>query len=128
MKASLIKQLLQYGTVGVFSLAIDVGVFTALRAWGVDLAPSNVAARFSGAVAAYTGNYLWTFKQQPAKLSDWLRTCWRYALLWVGATLMSTLLLTMLIRIGANETLSKLGVELLMPLLNFFIAKHWVFR
>lgn len=128
MKASLIKQLLQYGTVGVFALAVDVGVFTALRALGVDLVPSNVAARFSGAVAAYTGNYLWTFKQHSAKLSDWLRTSWRYALLWVGATLMSTFLLTVLIRIGANETLSKLGVEILMPLLNFFIAKHWVFR
>lgn len=128
MKASLIKQLLQYGTVGVFALTVDVGVFTALRAWGVDLAPSNVAARFSGAVAAYIGNYLWTFEQQPAKLSDWLRTSWRYALLWVGATLLSTFLLTMLTRTGANETASKLGVEIFMPLLNFFIARHWVFR
>lgn len=127
MKSSLIKQLLQYGTVGVLSLGVDVGIFTTLRALDVGLVPANVVARFSGAVAAYSGNFLWTFSR-PSKLDGWLRSSWRYALLWVGATLLSTFLLTVLTSAGANETASKLGVEIFMPLLNFFIARHWVFR
>lgn len=127
MKPSFIKQLLQYGTVGVFALGVDVGTFLALRALGLDLVPSNVMARLAGAIAAYSGNHLWTFSQ-PAAMSDWLRSSWRYALVWVGVTLLSTTLLTGLTRIGAPETPSKLGIEMLMPLINFFIARRWVFR
>jgi putative flippase GtrA len=93
----------------------------------VSLVSANVLARLAGATAAYSGNYLWTFAQPP-KLADWLRSSWRYALLWIGATFLSTFLLTSLTKVGANETASKLGVELLMPVLNFFIARRWVFR
>ena len=127
MNRVLIKQLMQYGTVGVFALGVDVGTFLGLRAVGVDLVPANVCARFAGAVAAYSGNYLWTFAK-PAKLTDWLNSSWRYALLWVGATLLSTFLLSTPIRFGANETVSKLGVEMLMPVLNFLMARRWVFK
>lgn len=127
MKPSLIKQLVQYGTVGVFALGVDVGTFLVLRAMDIDLVPANVLARLAGAVAAYSGNYLWTFARPP-KLSDWLRSSWRYALLWIGATLLSTFLLTALTKMGAHETASKLGVEMLMPVLNFFVARRWVFR
>lgn len=98
-----------------------------MRAMGIDLVPSNVLARLFGAVAAYSGNYLWTFAR-PKRLADWLISSWRYALLWIGATLLSTFLLTLLTSIGANETASKVGVEMLMPVLNFFVARHWVFR
>ena len=103
MKPSFIKQLLQYGTVGVFALGVDVGTFLALRALGLDLVPSNVMARLAGAIAAYSGNHLWTFSQ-PVAMSDWLRSSWRYALVWVGVTLLSTTLLTGLTRIGAAES------------------------
>ncbi len=127
MNRSVLKQFLQYGTVGVFALGVDVGIFTLLRAMDVGLVPANVLARFFGAVAAYTGNYLWTFAR-PQNLADWLRSSWRYAALWVAATLISTVLLSALTKIGVNETVSKIGVEMLMPVLNFFISRHWVFR
>jgi putative flippase GtrA len=126
MNWHLIKQLLQYGTVGLSALAVDVGTFLLLRAAGLDLVPSNVIARFAGAVTAYTGNHLWTFSQ-AVKASDWARSSWRYTLVWVAVTLLSTFLLTTLTRFGAPEAPSKLGVEMLMPLLNFFIARRWVF-
>ncbi len=127
MKLELVKQLLQYGTVGLCALGVDVGTFLALRAVGVELVQANVLARLAGAITAYTGNHLWTFSQ-PAKAADWLRSSWRYALIWAAVTLLSTVLLSTLTRFGAPETLSKLGVELLMPLLNFFFARRWVFR
>jgi putative flippase GtrA len=37
-------------------------------------------------------------------------------------------MLTTLTKLGAPEALSKIGVEMVMPLINFFIARRWVFR
>jgi putative flippase GtrA len=127
MNLKLIKQFLQYGTVGVCALGVDVGTFTLARGMGLDLVSANVLARFVGAITAYTGNFLWTFEQAP-NMSEWLRTSWRYAAVWVGATAISTGLLSMLTQFGFNETGSKLAVELTMPFLNFIVAKLWVFR
>jgi putative flippase GtrA len=123
----LIKQLLQYGTVGLCALAVDVGTFLTLRAVGVDLVPANVLARLAGAITAYSGNHLWTFSQ-PTNAADWARSSWRYALVWVAITLLSTSMLASLTHFGAPEAPAKLGIEMLMPLLNFFIARRWVFR
>jgi putative flippase GtrA len=106
---------------------VDVGTFTLARSMGLDLVSANVLARFIGAVTAYAGNFLWTFEQAP-NMSDWLRTSWRYAAVWVGATAISTALLSILTQIGFNETGSKLAVELTMPFLNFIVAKLWVFK
>ena len=123
----LVKQFLQYVTVGVCALGVDVGSFTLVRSLGLDLVSANVLARFAGAVTAYTGNFLWTFEQSKNTV-DWLRTSWRYAAVWVGATTLSTLLLSTLTYFGLNETWSKLGVEMMMPFLNFVVARIWVFK
>lgn len=127
LSRSLIRQLLQYGVVGLSALGVDVSTFILLRALGLDLAPANVAARLAGAVTAYTGNHLWTFSQ-PSKWSDWWRSSWRYALVWAGMTALSTLLLATLTHWGLPERPSKLGIEMLMPVLNFLIVRRWVFR
>jgi putative flippase GtrA len=127
MNLKLVKQFLQYGTVGLCALGVDVGTFTLARGMGLDLVSANVLARFVGAITAYTGNFLWTFEQAP-NMSEWLRTSWRYAVVWVGATSISTALLSVLTHLGFNETGSKLAVELTMPFLNFVVAKLWVFR
>jgi len=127
LNLQLIKQFAQYVTVGLCALGVDVGSFTLARSLGVDLVSANVLARFAGAVTAYTGNFLWTFSQARAS-TDWLRTSWRYAAVWVGATTLSTLLLSALTHFGLPETPSKLGVEMLMPFVNFAVAKVWVFK
>jgi putative flippase GtrA len=123
----LILQLLKYGTVGLCALAIDVQTFLLLRHAGIDLVSSNVSARFAGAVTAYCGNHLWTFSQS-AKSSDWVRSSWRYVLVWTAVTLLSTFLISTLTSFGAPEAPSKLIVEMAMPLLNFFIARRWIFK
>jgi len=127
MNLKLIKQFAQYVTVGVCALGVDVGTFTLVRIWGLDLVSANVLARFAGAVTAYTGNFLWTF-EQPKNRADWLRTSWRYTAVWVGATSISTLMLSALTHFGLPETPSKLGVEMVMPFLNFLVARVWVFK
>ena len=127
MKPSMLLQFLRYGAVGGLALAVDVGCFHALRAMDMGLVLSNVFARMGGAMTAYAGNHLWTFSRS-ARLDEWLRSAWRYVLLWTSATLFSTLLLTVITGAGAGETSAKLGVEMFVVVFNFFIARHWVFR
>ncbi|OIN94165.1 MAG: hypothetical protein AUJ20_01585 [Comamonadaceae bacterium CG1_02_60_18] len=127
LNLKLVKQFAQYITVGLCALGVDVGTFTLVRHLGLDLVSANVLARFAGAVTAYSGNFLWTFSQSRAS-TDWLRTSWRYAAVWVGATTLSTLLLSALTHLGLPETPSKLGVEMVMPFLNFLVARLWVFK
>jgi putative flippase GtrA len=127
MNVSLIRQFLQYGTVGLCALGVDVCTFTVMRAMNADMVSANVLARFAGAVTAFTGNFLWTFSQPP-QWTGCLHSVWRYAAIWVAATLTSTLLLSTLTAWGLPETESKIGVEMFMPILNFFIARRWVFK
>jgi putative flippase GtrA len=127
MNRQLIKQIFQYGLVGVTALGVDVGVFTLCRMWGADLLVANTAARFAGAVTAYTGNYLWTFSQK-AHAKDWVKTSWRYVVIWVGATTLSTVLINTLINVGLTETYAKLAVEMALPILNFLLSRYWVFK
>ncbi|MDP3651262.1 MAG: GtrA family protein [Rhodoferax sp.] len=127
MKPSVLLQFLHYGAVGGLALAVDVGSFHALRAMDMSLVLANVFARLGGAVAAYAGNYFWTFSRSE-RLGGWLRSAWRYVLLWTSATLFSTLLLAVITAAGAGEIAAKLGVEMFVVVFNFFIARHWVFR
>ncbi len=126
MNTPWIRQFLQYGTVGVCALGVDVCTFTVVRAMNVDMVSANVLARFAGAVTAFTGNFLWTFSQ-PHQWTHCLHSVWRYAALWAAATLTSTVLLGALISMGLPETASKIAVEMFMPVLNFMVARHWVF-
>lgn len=127
MNRQLIKQIFQYGMVGVTALGVDLGVFTLCRWWGADLLVANTAARLAGAVTAYTGNYLWTFSQK-ARAKDWAKTSWRYVVVWVAATTLSTVLISTLINMGVAETYAKLGVEMALPVLNFLLSRYWVFK
>jgi putative flippase GtrA len=120
-------QFVRYCVVGGAALAADVGSFWAMREMGVALVLANVFARLIGAFAAYGGNRIWTFSRPQHVVGLW-RSAWRYALLWVGATAISTSLLAVLTHYSGNESVTKLLVEVLMVLLNFFIARYWVFR
>ena len=124
---ALIKQVLKYATVGMLSLGVDVGVFTIARHLQVELFFANTLARLSGALTAYSGNYLWTFSK-PQLFKEWLKTSWKYTLLWVFTTTVSTVLINALIDYQTNETAAKICVELLMPVMNFVIARYWVYR
>jgi len=127
MNLQIFKQIFKYIVVGLCALAVDVSSFTVLRFWGADLIVSNATARLIGAITAYSGNHLWTFKQKK-DVRQWLDTSWRYLLVWVCATSLSTLLIKFLIGYDVPETFAKLMVEMMMPILNFLISRYWIFK
>ena len=125
------QQIWRYGLVGVFALGLDVGVFALLRWSGLDLVSANVCARLAGAFAAHGGNYFWTFGGRERGVA-WRGSALRYALLWLAATSLSTGVLALLDVArwgsGAIEAAVKLAVECCIVVLNFVIARLWVFR
>lgn len=123
----LFRQLLRYGTVGVVSLGMDVGLFVMLRSLGLDIVTCNVLARLVGAFVAYAGNFLWTFGGQT-RSRFWGGATLRYGLLWFGSTALSTWGLTALVALQLPEPLAKLLMELSMPLFNFLVSRLWVFK
>ena len=121
------QQFMRYVAVGLLALLLDVGCFMLLRVAAQDLALANIAGRTVGALAAYAGNYIWTFiSHNPQKTM--VQSAWRYALWWLVATALSTLLLPAVVALTASEPVAKLALEAVLVVLNFMVARHWVYR
>ena len=118
-------QFVRYLLVGAGALLLDVACFVLLRWCGLGLLLSNGGARLFGAVAAYLGNAWFTFAYKHSGLG-W-HSALRYAALWVGATTLSTAMLE-LVHDKLYEVFAKIMVEVLVVMLNFVIARTWVFR
>ena len=120
------RHLSMYVVVGLMALAVDVSVFSMSRWGGLELWMANPLARLMGSVTAYTLNHFWTFRQRTDGRS-WMASGWRYALVWLGATGLATVAVVVLADMGLKEIYAKILVEGSMPLLNFLIARYWVF-
>lgn len=123
----IVKQFVKYGVVGVGALAVDVCSFMVLRNSGMELIFANTAARLIGAVVAYCGQYFWTFKQ-PVQTLHWFKKLGPYALLWFFATWLSSSLIVLFVSLNVPEGVSKLGAELVTPLVNFLVSRYWIFK
>ena len=120
-------QLMRYGLVGVGALLLDLGCFMLLRSSGVELAWAHIAARAVGAVAAYAGNYAWTFMHHSPQ-KNLPQSVVRYALWWLLATTLSTWFLPAAVALSPSEPVAKLVLELIWVALNFLAARLWVYR
>jgi putative flippase GtrA len=121
------KQFIKYGIVGAGALAVDVGSFVLLRNSGMELIYANTAARLIGAGFSYCGQYFWTFKQ-PVQAMHWFKKLGPYALLWLFATWLSSSLIMLFVSLNVPEGVSKLGAELVTPLVNFLVSRYWIFK
>ena len=127
-------QFLRYVAAGGAALMVDVGVFAGLRMGaGLDLIASNLLGRAAGAGTAFLINRTWTFRRPLSARSGWAREAWRYAVLWLVASTVSSLGISLAAEAlsakpGAIENLIKLGVESMVLGMNFVISRHWVFR
>ena len=121
------QQFMRYVAVGILALLLDVGCFMLLRMAALDLALANIAGRALGAVAAYAGNFAWTFMHHSV-VKAVPQSAMRYALWWGVATTISTQLLHAVVALSPSEPIAKLAVELVLVVLNFLVARFWVYR
>lgn len=126
---TLARQGFSFLVVGCGLIVVDWGVFVGLTALRVPAAEANVAGRVVGALVGFTLNGSITFRQDSAPRFGAHRLL-RYAVLWVGLTILSTVLITLtaeqssLHRAWAVKPL----VEAALGIASFFACRHWVYR
>src|SRR5690606_31487230 len=119
----------QYLAFGLLQLALDWTMFVALTALGVAAAPANLAGRTSGALLGFWLNGRYTFAGGEGGRLGW-RQFGRFWLLWLAATVLSTLLMALVeMRLGLRWAwLAKPLVEGALALGNFFLLPRLVYR
>lgn len=128
------QQFLRYVTAGAAALMVDVGVFAGLRiGTGLALIAANVLGRVAGAGTAFLINRSWTFRRSRSARAGMAREAWRYGVLWLVASTVSSLGISVLADVlsakpGVAENLIKLWVEVMVLGMNFIVSRHWVFR
>jgi putative flippase GtrA len=126
---SLSRQGLLFVVVGGLQLAVDSLLFVGLTWMGIPVSPSNLAARAGAAGLGFWLNGRFTFSSgNQSRLGS--RRFSRFVIVWVGLTIVSTIVLSMLADALGLEWawLAKPLVEVVLALLSFFLQRHWVYR
>lgn len=126
---SLLRQSGQFIIIGLLQLLLDWLVFVLITTLGVPVAAGNVLGRICGAGLGFWLNGRFTFAQTGRDRPGW-RHAWRFTVLWLLLTLLSTLLIDRVaLALGLHYAwLAKPVVEGLLSLLSFFALRHLVFR
>ncbi len=129
--ASLLHELLKFGTVGALAFVIDFGGTNLLR-YGVELGPlsSKVFATVIAATFAYLGNRLWTFRHREQ--SGLAREYFLFFLLNGIGLLISLLVIgfvtyTLKLHDPLSYNIAQMIGLVLGTLFRFWSYKKWVF-
>ena len=126
---ALIRQGLWFVVIGGLQVLADWAVFVALTGLGVQVAPSNIAARAVGALLGFWLNGKITFARDGQQRLGGRRFV-RYLLAWSGFTALSTGLISAVAsQLGLSHAwLAKPVVECGLALVSFLIARYWIYR
>lgn len=114
--------------VGLAQGLLDWSVMVLLSHLGLAIAPANIAGRISGALLGYWLNGRITFARADCR-PGW-RQFRRYVVLWCGATVFSTAVISAIdMHLGLRGAwLAKPLVDGVLSLGSFLISRHWVYR
>jgi putative flippase GtrA len=128
MPVDMIRQGAHFLLVGIALVCVDWLVFVAVSAVGVAPVPANVLGRIAGALLGFVLNGTLTFGRIGAPRLG-RRRFGRYAALWIGLTLLSTMLVASLSdRLGLQAAwIAKPAVEAAMAALSFVVSRQWVY-
>lgn len=126
---SLPRQVVLFLIVGGCQLALDWLVFVVLSSSGLSPGVANISGRLAGAFLGFWLNGQITFARPGQTRSGNIQLA-RFAILWVCATLVSTILMTQL---AAYQSLTvawaiKPVVEAVLAVMSFLVSRHWVYR
>lgn len=112
--------------VGGLQFALDSGLFILLTHWGMAPSWTNLLTRFSAALLGFLLNGKLTFGQ--SRLTG--RQLFKYLLLWVALTLLSTGAVVAIGQMAGIRAVwgMKIVVEILLAVVSFVLMRRWVFR
>ena len=125
---SLSRQSRAYLTIGLVQWLVDWAVVVALSHAGMLIEPANVVGRVAGAMLGFWMNGRFTFNGEETALGG--TQFRRFALMWVGTTILSTWALGAIDDvIGLHWAwLAKPAVEFMLGVIGFVLSRQWVYR
>ena len=112
--------------VGGLQFAFDAGLFILLTYLGMVPSWTNLLTRFSAAMLGFLLNGKLTFRQSRLTREQ----LFRYVLLWISLTLLSTGAVVTIGHVGGIRAAwgAKISVEILLAVLSYVLMRRWVFR
>lgn len=123
------RELVMYGIVGLATTALNVGLFEAFLAVGMDYRPANMIAIIVTIISAYFSNKAFVFCTRFGSLRDFLGEAARFMLTRLGTMAVEWFGLIALVDFfGVPKTVGKLAVTVVVVILNYVAGKVCVFR
>lgn len=118
-----------YGVIGALQLLVDWSLFVLLTAIGMPVAGGNLAARVGGACLGFWLNGRYTFAGPEGSRANG-RALWRFALVWLTLTVLSTVAVVAVARwLGLHGAwLAKPLVDAALAVAGFAAARWWIYR
>ncbi len=124
------RTVIAYLFFGGLTTMINIAVYLGLARWlGVSYLVSNVSAWIVSVLFAYAANRIWVFGSQGRGLSH----IWREGSAFIGSRLLSgavdtALMYLMIELLGLDDLAVKLFANGVVIVMNYVIAKEWVFK
>ena len=140
LKSERFRELLLYAVVGALTTAVNVGLFWVFThpvraALGVAedaagyLTGVNVVANAVSIAFAFVANKLFVFRSRSWARETALPEALEFAAARGLSLLLDVALVDLLVlRLGVNEMIAKIGVNSLVIVVNYVFSKLWIFR
>ena len=118
--------------VGGFQYVLDAALYALFIGIGIATVPANVTSRATAAAAGFLLNRYWTFGQRNDTVRRFGASLFRFIVLWLTMTLISSLAILALQQAwgsdNASRIMAKLLVEAVLAVASFLVSRFWVFR
>lgn len=119
------KDILKFSLSSIISFLVDYSLFSILSIWIKNITICNVSARIVSATVNYSLNRKYVFKSNRSIYKSFTS----YVILAICILGLNTVLLNVLVNtVGINKFISKIIVEVILFIFNYFIQKKLIFK
>ena len=119
-----LARIARWGTIGLITAGLDVGLFTVLYGVVGSVLISNAIVMPVTTTFNYLSHHKWSFKSDAQHTT----TTWRYAIaLVIGYVLNSSLVYVALYWLGLSPSWSKVAAIIVQAPISFMLMNFWIF-
>lgn len=129
LKRPRIMQLISYGFWGVVTTAVNVVCYWLCRQVDIPVVPATIISWFVSVLFAYVTNRRYVFHSQLTSIKQVMAECFSFFASRFFSGVLDVLLMYLTIEVLLfPELISKIGVEVFISLLNYFLSIFIVFN
>ena len=122
------KETILYGIFGIFTTFLNIGLYQLLIYLGIVYTNANLVALIVTKISAYIVNKIFVFNSKTENFVELAKEIGRFIVA-RGATMLLDYfgLIVMVELFGANKSISKYIITILVIVINYFVGKKHVF-